>query len=172
MCCVGLSHILSAQAGSAAHPLDALSKDEITDTVEILKAQGKITESTRFSLIELHEPPKSEVVGFQPEVPMRREAFVVAYERRSDRTFEAVVDLKAKAMLSWKEIPGVQPSFVEDDAKILEQAIRADVRWQEAMKKRGIADLENVVIIDWAGGYFGLHDEEGFRFERGQLEHR
>jgi primary-amine oxidase len=172
MCCLGFSYILSAQTGSAAHPLDALSKDEIVSTVGVLKAQGKITESTRFSLIELKEPPKDEVVDFRFGGPTRREALVVVYERASNRTFEVLVDLKAKAIISWKEIPGVQPSLLEDDAKILEQAIRADVRWQEAMKKRGITDLENVVIIDWAGGYFGLHDEEGFRFERGTSYYR
>jgi primary-amine oxidase len=172
LCCLGFSYILSAQTGSAAHPLDALSKDEIVSTVGVLKAQGKITESTRFSLIELKEPPKDEVVGFRSGGPTRREALVVVYERASNRTFEVLVDLKAKAIISWKEIPGVQPSLLEDDAKILEQAIRADVRWQEAMKKRGITDLENVVIIDWAGGYFGLHDEEGFRFERGTSYYR
>ena len=167
MCCFGLSYITSAQAGPIDHPLDALSKDEIVATVDVLKAQGKITQSTRFPLIDLHEPPKDEVVGFQTGRPMRREAFVLAYERGSNRTFEAVVDLKAKTLLSWKEISGVQPSLLEDDAKILEQAIRGDVRWQAAMRKRGITDLENVVILDWAGGYFGLRDEEGFRFERG-----
>ncbi len=172
MCCFGLSHIPSAQAGPTDYPLDALSKDEIVATVDILKAQGKITESTRFPLIELHEPPKDEVVGFQTGRPMRREAFVLAYERGSNRTFEAVVDLKAKTLLSWKEISGVQPSLLEDDAKILEQAIRGDVRWQEAMRKRGITDLEGVVIIDWAGGYFGFHDEEGIRFERGVSYYR
>src|SRR5260370_26557001 len=95
MCCFGLSHIPSAHARPADHPLDALSKDEIVATVEILKDRGKATESTRFPLIELHEPPKGEVVGFQPGGPMRREAFVVAYERHSDRTFEAVGELKA-----------------------------------------------------------------------------
>jgi len=156
MCCFGLSHITSAQADPTDHPLDALSKDEIVATVDVLKAQGKITESTRFPLIELHEPPKDEVVGFQTGRPMRREAFVLAYERGSNRTFEAVVDLKAKTLLSWKEISGVQPSLLEDDAKILEQAIRGDARWQAAMRKRGITDLEDVVIIDWAGGYFGF----------------
>jgi primary-amine oxidase len=172
MWCFGLSYITSAQAGPTEHPLDALSKDEIVATVDVLKARAQITESMRFSLIALHEPPKNEVVGFQSDGPMRREAFVVVYERASNRTFEALVDLKARAMLSWKEIPGVQPSLLEDDAKILEQAIRADLRWQEAMKKRGISDLENVVILDWAGGYFGLRDEEGFRFERGVSYYR
>jgi primary-amine oxidase len=172
MWCFGLSYIPSAQAGPTEHPLDALSKDEIVATVDVLKAQGKITESTRFPLIELHEPPKDEVVALQTGRPMRREAFVLAYERGSNRTFEAVVNLKAKTLLSWKEISGVQPSLLGDDAKILEQAIRGDARWQEAMRKRGITDLEDVVIFDWAGGYFGFPDEEGFRFERGVSYYR
>jgi len=170
--CFVLSYLSYAQTGPAVHPLDALSKDEIVATVELLKARGKISESTRFPIIDIKEPAKDKVVGPAAGVPIQREAFVVAYERASNRTFEALVDLKAKTVTSWKEIPGVQPSFVEDDAKILEQAIRADGRWQGAMKKRGITDLENVVIIDWAGGYFGLPDEEGFRFERGASYYR
>src|SRR5712691_1462440 len=157
--CFVLSYLSPAQTGPAVHSLDALSKDEIVATVELLNARGKISESTRFPIIDIKEPAKDKVIGPAAGVPIRREAFVVAYERASNRTFEALVDLKAKTITSWKETPGVQPSFVEDDAKILEQAIRADGRWQEAMKKRGITDLENVVIIDWAGGYFGVPDE-------------
>jgi primary-amine oxidase len=154
------------------HPLDSLSKDEIVATVELLKTQGKVNENTRFPLIDLKEPTKDDVASFAAGIPIRREAFAVTYERASNRTFEALVDLRARTIISWKEIPGVQPSFVEDDAKILEQAIRADARWQEAMKKRGISDLDNVVIIDWAGGYFGQPNEAGFRFERGASYYR
>lgn len=172
MYCLGLTLIPAAQAAPTGHPLDALSKDEILATVDVLRAGGRINESTRFSLIELKEPSKDEVAAFRIDAPLRREAFVVAYERASNRTFEAVVDIKAKALVSWKEVPGVQPSLLEDDAKILEKAIRADVRWQEAMKKRGISDLDDVVILDWAGGYFGLRDEQGFRFERGVSYYR
>src|ERR1700756_4466989 len=165
--CCSLSPILSAQTVPLVNPLGALSKAEIIATVELLKAQGKTNENTRFPLIDLKEPTKDDVLGSAGRVPPRREAFVVSYDHASNRTFEAVIDLKTRTIISWKEIPGVQPSFVEDDPKILEQAIRADSRWQEAMKKRGISDLENVVIIDWAGGFFGVPDEDGFRFERG-----
>jgi primary-amine oxidase len=171
LCCF-LSPILSAQTVPVVNPLDALSEAEIIATVELLKAQGKTNENTRFPLIDLKEPTKDDVLGSAGRVPTRREAFVVTYDHASNRTFEAVIDLKTKTIISWKEIPGVQPSFVEDDPKILEQTIRADSRWQEAMKKRGISDLENVVIIDWAGGFFGLPDEDGFRFERGASYYR
>ncbi len=135
MYCLGLTLIPAAQAAPTGHPLDALSKDEILATVDVLRAGGRINESTRFSLIELKEPSKDEVAAFRIDAPLRREAFVVAYERASNRTFEAVVDIKAKALVSWKEVPGVQPSLLEDDAKILEKAIRPQCRWQEAMKK-------------------------------------
>ena len=51
------SHHICA-GGSSKPSTHALGKDEIVATVDVLKAQGKITESTRFPLIELHEPPK------------------------------------------------------------------------------------------------------------------
>ena len=38
MWCSGLSYITSARAGPTDHPLDALSKDEIVATVDVLKA--------------------------------------------------------------------------------------------------------------------------------------
>jgi primary-amine oxidase len=131
--CFVLSYLSSAQAGPAVHPLDALSKDEIVATVELLKARGKISESTRFPIIDIKEPAKDKVAGPAAGVPIRREAFVVAYERASNRTFEALVDLKAKTVTSRKEIRGVQPSLVQDAAKILEQAIRADATLSAAL---------------------------------------
>src|SRR5678809_720792 len=80
--------------------------------------------------------------------------------------FEAIVDLTARKVSSWKEIHGVQPSYLTEDTKIVEDAVRADPRWQEAMHKRGITDLSEVRIDDWAGGYFGDPKESGFRFRR------
>src|SRR5215213_6326560 len=49
-----------------AHPLDGLSPAEMTATVEILKADGKITDAARFPLIELKEPEKSVVLAWSP----------------------------------------------------------------------------------------------------------
>ena len=84
----------------------------------------------------------------------------------SNQTFEAIVDLTTRKVRSWKEIHGVQPSYLTEDTKIVEDAVRADPRWQEAMRKRGITDLSKVRIDDWAGGYFGDPKESGFRFRR------
>src|SRR5467141_2785917 len=147
-------------------PLAPLAKDEILAAVQILKQAARVSDDSRFSLITLHEPSKQEVLDPRPGSQPDREAFVVVYERNSNQTFEAIVDLSSKRVSSWKEIHGVQPSFLTEDAKIVEDAVRADSRWQEAMRKRGISDLSKVRIDDWAGGYFGDPKESGFRFRR------
>lgn len=152
-------------AFAADDPLAPLTKDEILSTVQILKDADKASDNTSFSFISLHEPPKREVLSPRPG-SSAREAFVVLYERNSNQTFEAIVDLTAKKVSSCKEIHGVQPSYLTEDTKIVEDAVRADPRWQEAMRKRGITDLSKVRIDDWAGGYFGDPKEAGFRFRR------
>lgn len=148
------------------HPLDPLSKKEIVETVEVLRAAAKTTDKSRYSLITLHEPPKDEVIQFRPGNPFRRESFAVVYERDSNQTFEAIVDLSKKTLLSWKEIPGVQPSFLLEDAEILQAAVRADPRFPEIMRRHGITDLSRVGIGDWPGGYYGDQEEAKVRFRR------
>jgi primary-amine oxidase len=150
----------------ALHPLDPLSKNEIIETVEILRAAGKTSDTTRYSLIILHEPPKDEVLRFQPGSSFRRESFAVVYERETNQTSEAIVDLHKRTLLSWKQIPGAQPSFLLEDADILQAAVRADPRFTEIMRRRGITDLSRVGIGDWPGGYYGDPQESGFRFRR------
>ncbi len=155
-----------------SHPLDPLTKDEILATVETLRAAGKTTTDSSYSLITLHEPPKTEVLQWTPGEPFRRESFVVVYERAKNQTFEAVVDLRGRKVLSWKQIPGVQPSFLLEDAEILVRAVREDPRFAEAMRKRGITDLGKVEIGDWPGGYYGDSKTEGVRFRRAEFFYR
>jgi len=153
-------------ADSPAHPLDPLSREEITATVDILKASGKATDNSRFSIIVLREPPKAEVLAFKPGSAFRREAFAVVFERAANKTFEAIVDLNKKTLLSWKEVPGVQPTFLVEDFLLTQQIVQNDPPWQAAMRKRGITDFKNVQIDAWAAGFFGTADEQGARVAR------
>src|SRR5215510_6182446 len=93
ICSLMTSRAIAAEPPNTAHPLDPLSKEEITTTVAVLKASGKVSESHRFPIIVLREPPKDEVLHFKPGSSMRREAFAVVYDRASNTTSEAVVDL-------------------------------------------------------------------------------
>jgi primary-amine oxidase len=148
------------------HPLDSLSREEIAAVVEVLKSSGKTNDASRYATIVLREPPKAEVLAFKPGSSFRREAFVVVYERAVNKTFEAVIDLNKKSLLSWKEIAGVQPAFLIEDFLLVQQVVQNDPQWQAAMRKRGITDFKNVQVDAWASGFFGTADENGARTAR------
>ncbi len=161
-----------AQLMSFAHPLDPLSKDEIAAAAQILKDGGKLAPGARFSTIVLHEPPKAEVLNFKPGDAFRREAFVVAYDRANNKTFEGVVDLKAESVKSWREVPGAQPSFMIEDIFLTQTIVRADKQWQAAMLRRGITEFGQVQIEPWPAGYYGFPEEAGKRLIRGLSYYR
>ncbi len=150
-----------------AHPLDPLSKEEIAAAVATLKAENKATESSRFYTLVLHEPPKAEVLNFKPGAAFRREAFVVVFERAANKTFEAVVDVKASKVVSWKEIKSVQPSMMTEENALATSIANSDPHWQAALQKRGIRDYENVQVDPWSAGWFGFQDEANIRLARG-----
>jgi primary-amine oxidase len=68
----GVAAAALATASAAAHPLDGLSPAEITAVVEILKADGKADPDSRYSLIELKEPPKADVLAWKAGDPEDR----------------------------------------------------------------------------------------------------
>lgn len=148
------------------HPLDPLSKEEMALAATVLREAGKTTAQSRFSTIYLNEPPKTEVIEFKPGSTYRREAFAIVYERTDNRTFEGVVDLRGKAVKSWREIPGVQPAILFEDIFLTQTIVRSDTRWQEAMRKRGITELGKVQIEPWPAGHYGFKDEENVRLVR------
>jgi primary-amine oxidase len=172
VCWLAIGSSAAAQDAGVAHPLDPLSKEEIAAAAQTLKASGKVTEAGRFATIVLREPPKAEVLNFKPGAPMRREAFAVVYERASNKTFEAVVDLKNRSVQSWKEIPGAQPSYLSEDIALTQSIVTSDPQWQAAMRRRGITEFDKVQVDPWPAGYFGFPDEEGVRVVRGVSFHR
>src|SRR5262249_8370527 len=121
------------------------------------------SDASTFSLIVLNEPPKKEVLNYKAGEPFRREAFVVIYERATNKTFEALVDLNKKSLLSWKEVPGVQPTFSIADFLLVQQIVQNDPAWQAAILKQAISDLQNVKVEGWAAGYFGTDEAKDAR---------
>jgi primary-amine oxidase len=154
------------RAGAADSPLEALSKDEIATAMKVLRASGKVGPETRFPVIALHEPSKADVLAFRPGMPIRREAFVVVYERANNQTSEAVIDCTHSALLSWKKIAGVEPPFTLEDINLTQEIVHADPQWQAAMRKRGITDFEHVQVDPWSAGFYGLQGEQGVRVIR------
>ncbi|HEX6096105.1 MAG TPA: primary-amine oxidase [Thermoanaerobaculia bacterium] len=144
--------LLLALPLAAAHPLDSITANEIVAAVEATKADGRFVEGSLFAVVSLNEPPKAQVLEGKP-IP--REAFVVLLDRDHNKTNEVVVDLGRKAVKAWKTIPNVQPSVVIEEYSIAPELIKADPRFVEAMRKRGITDLSKVKVDAWAPGYLG-----------------
>jgi primary-amine oxidase len=141
-----------AQPPDARHPLDALTADEIRTAARLLAAAPQFPAGAKFSTIVLKEPPKSVVTAFAPDALVKREAFAIVLDRRGNRTFEAIVDLNAEQVTSWTEIPGVQPLVLAGETDELAALVKADARWQDAMRKRGFDNFDDIQIDPWAAG--------------------
>jgi primary-amine oxidase len=149
-----------------AHPLDPLSAGEIARAWELTQAKQAPGPRTRVISITRHEPPKDVVLRHQPGAFVEREAFVVLLDNATRTTYEAVVSLTKEGVVSWTAVPGVQPSIVFDEFFECEAAVRADARWQDAMRKRGVTDFSLTMVDPWSAGNFGFAGEEGRRLVR------
>jgi len=146
-----------------SHPLDPLTAEEIADASSILKSQRDLGPRTRFETVVLREPLKDDVLGFKAGDPVGREAFLVVLDNDVPATYEAVVSLDDRSVVSWEHIPGVQPRVMFDEFMECEAAVRADARFQTAIRKRGITDPSLVMVDPWSAGNYGYEDEEGRR---------
>lgn len=144
------------------HPLDGLTGAEMWTAYEVIQASGKVDAKTRFPMVQLKEPPKEEVLAWKPGQAMRREAFVVVKE--GAQTFEAVVDVNGKRLVSWTEVKGVQPPATREEADV--DWVKDNPEMQAAFKKRGITDLNTVFCGGYGKGYFASPDEDGRRLLR------
>lgn len=150
---------------NAKHPLDGLTAPEEWTAYEVIQVSGKVDAKTRYTMIQLKEPPKEEVLAWKPGQPMRREAFVVV--KKGPQTFEAVVDVNGKSMVSWTEVKGVQPNSPNGEGfDEVNDPVKENPEIQAALKKRGITDLNTVFCGGSSAGYFATAEEQGRRLLR------
>src|SRR5688500_16985956 len=138
--------------GVAVHPLDPLTAAEIDAAAEAVRRAPQFPADGLFATLVLKEPAKSQVLAFTPGAPFARQAFAVILDRKGNRTFEAVVDLPAAGVASWTEIKGVQPVVLEAEYDTFVRVVKADPRWQAAMRKRGHDNFDAIQVDFWAVG--------------------
>ncbi len=153
-------HVSLAYTPKISHPLEQLSAAEIKTTVSVIRKQKSLSPDVRFTQISLQEPVKSEVLEFTLGRPFKREAFVTLLESNLNKIYEAVVDLKALKLTSWKEIKTGQPVILDEEFKLLDKIAKADPRWQEAMKKRGIKNFDEVWVDGLAPGHLSANERQ------------
>lgn len=147
---------------TAQHPLDGLTAAELAVFSEVLTAAGKLA-GTEFTHIALDEPDKDAVLAWRPGNALQRRAFAVA--RNAGRTFEVVVDLAGRTLVSWTEVPGVHPGYVPSDYTRAANAANADPRLAAALERR-LLGVNDVTLLTFAGGSANGAAETGRRLAR------
>jgi primary-amine oxidase len=156
-------HVAPVDTFPVQHPLDPLTPSEISRAAAILKEQEQLDDDNRFVYIELREPGKAVVNSFQPGATWTREAFIVLRDHARHRTLEAVVDLTNEVVTHFEQAPSAQAPMTDEEFGFCEELIRADPRWQDAMRKRGVTDFSLAIVDKWACGYTGPEDDPSTR---------
>lgn len=152
---------------SGTHPLEPLTAAEVRLAVSVLRDAGKLTPTTRFVSVSLKEPPKAVVHGFTGKELIRREAFAVLLDNAANACYEAAVSLTDRKLLSWKHVPGVQPTMTADEMTECEQAVLASPEFQAALKRQyGVEDTSLVMVDIWSAGNYGEPEESNRRLAR------
>src|SRR3954447_2091924 len=142
-------------SNQVAHPLDPLAPEEIEAAAAIVREHCEPGDALRFVAIDLREPPKADVLGFDGSEDLPRRANVVVHLRDERTVVQAVVSLTDGAVESWRPRQAAQSPLTVRELLACEEAVRADPRWQEAMRRRGIEDLSLAMVDPWPTGYNG-----------------
>jgi primary-amine oxidase len=146
------------------HPLDALTSEEIASAKSILASKGDISATAEFANLTLEEPPKADVLKWQPGQSFTRVAFAIV--RQNKETYEARIDLANKKVLSFKQLAGVEAPVLDKEWRAARDAFMHDPRFTKAMQARGYPNLNDVFCTPNPAGYFAEAHYEGRRIFR------
>jgi primary-amine oxidase len=142
------------------HPLDPLSPDEIRAAVAVLRRDRGLGDRWRFATIELREPHKAALRG---DPPPPREAVALLWNRDDGEAYKAVVSLTDDRVAAWEHRPGEQPNMTIDEFREVNAMLRREPRVVAALAKRGVTDMDTVLLDTWAYGASLVPSEYGGR---------
>jgi len=153
------------------HPLEAPTAAEFLASHAILQREGVLRDSMRFVSVQLLEPHKADVLGWQPGEWIERRLLSLLLDTASGEVFEAVVSVSGDEVVrvtevGTKDAPYGQPGLVHGELDIAAEIVKADPRWQAAMVARGITDFDRCLILPLTPGQFGFEHEVGRRMAR------
>ncbi len=158
----------AAEAAFIRHPLDPITADEILALKEILAQAGHTGPQLRYSYVMLREPTRECLSAFSGGV-VPREIGVLLTDVAAQSVREMVVDMAAgKIILDRPTNPATDGwgPVLDEDYVAAEVICKADAAYVEALAKRGITDLENVICAPLSAGMFGYPNEAGRRMLR------
>ncbi|GCD88658.1 primary-amine oxidase [Nocardioides sp. LS1] len=157
-----------ADVAVAEHPLDPLSAAEITAFRGTLEAAGMVTEATRFAYVTLVEPGKDLVGAHSPGDAVARQVRGLLLDLAERTTTWVDVDVTARSVLATREVePDTgQGPILDEDFVCVDELCKADARWVDAVRRRGISELDQLRCVALSAGSFGYEDERAVRSAR------
>ena len=158
---------MSAAASTASqliaqHPLDPLTPEEIRAAAAIARREmADLGTDLRFEIIELLEPPKAVVRRHGAGAESIRAARVNVFAAGNIGVWRLKVSLTDDQLIDKQHVPHARPTVQLEEFQAIESAAKADARFIEACRKRGIEDMSLVCVDPWSAGNFGHADEEG-----------
>jgi primary-amine oxidase len=142
----GGDHVETQAQRRVGHPLDPLSAEEIADAVRILREQQSLSERCRFIQVTLREPSKEQVLAYDADGSVDREAVIVVLDNVRHEACHGIVSMAQQKVVSWAMIPDAQPPITLDEFDECEAACKQDPEFQAALRRRGITDVDSIIV--------------------------
>ena len=114
--------------------------------------------------IDIAEPDKATVRGHAPGDAFARIAQYNIYKRGQPGVQQGLIDLRAGTIISEHFNPEARAMVAVAEVLEIEATVKADARFQEALRRRGLIDYLDFMCIDpWTVGEFGHEIEKGRR---------
>jgi primary-amine oxidase len=134
------------------HALAPLTADEISEAVSILRGDGRMPSRHRFVQVTLREPSKADVLAGREDID--REALAVLMDLDARLTIEATVSLTSGSVRAWDVITDGQPPITYEEMFGVHQACLESEEYVAAIRRRGITDLDLLMIDPWSAGSY------------------
>ena len=151
-----ISHGISISNDEILHPLQPLSKCEISTAAEIVKnSLGENANKFKFETIDLLETSNEVGVSSKLSKSAKRKARVVIFPVGEIGVIIYEVSLTDKTIESKRHLATARPMIQLEEFLEIENAVKTDKRFIDACKKRGILDMDLVCVDPWSAGSFG-----------------
>jgi primary-amine oxidase len=146
------------------HPLDPLTAGEITAVTRILHDHFQWGPNLRVETIDANEPAKDVVRDYNPKNATPRIARFHVYQHGVMGVWQGLVDLGSAKVISKTFRAEARPMLAVQEILDIESLVKADARFQEGLRRRGLlAELEYVCVDPWSVGDFNIPIEQGRR---------
>ena len=154
----------AATTTASPHPLDPLSAVELRRAAQLIRDHFDWGDDLRVETIDLDEPPKDVVRNYTEGQPIQRVAGFNIYRRGVMGVVSGKFNLGTGELLCQTFREDARAMVALEEVLQIEATVKADPRFQEALRRRGLLDDLDLMCVDpWTVGDFGHVIEQGRR---------